>query len=304
MTEGPVGLNRGLVAACWTSAGDAAALKGDGTSPIDIRTRVEAVAGTGWIGMGLVHADLVLARDTIGLRGVGQLLADNGLRTLELEFIRDWWTTGTRRDASDRVRHDLLEAAAELNVRTIKVGAKNGGEPVDRDRFLSEFDRLANEARDAGTRIALESTASSDVLPTVREAIDVVQAVDNPQGGLCVDVWHTARSGTDHSELAGMLPPHKVFAAELSDGGAEAPASIWDDETNHRGLPGDGAFDVAGFVVALHELGYRGHWGVEIMSEEHRALPVRTALQRAYASGSRVLDTAATQLAEQSPGTA
>jgi sugar phosphate isomerase/epimerase len=304
MTKEPVVLNRALVAACWTSAGDSAALRGDGTSPIDIRTRIEAVAGTGWTGMGIVHADLLRARDRIGLRGLGQLLADNGLQTLELEFIRDWWTTGTRRAASDRVRHDLLEAAVELNARTIKAGAKNGGDPVDRDRFLSEFDRLATEARDAGTRIALESTASSDVLPTVREAIDVVQAVGNPQGGLCVDVWHTARSGTGHSELAGMLPPEKVFAAELSDGAAEAPASTWDDETNHRRLPGDGAFDVAGFVVALHELGYRGHWGVEIMSEEHRGLPVRTALERAYTSGSRVLDAAQAQLAARAPGTA
>ncbi len=304
MTEGPVALNRALVAACWTSAGDAAPLSGNGTSPIDIRTRIEAVAATGWTGMGIVHADLVRARDTIGLRGLGELLADNGLVTLELEFIRDWWTTGARRVASDRVRHDLLEAATELDVRTVKAGAKNGGDPVDRDEFLSEFDRLATDARDAGTRIALESTASSDVLPTVKDAIDIVQAVGNPHGGLCVDVWHTSRSGTSHSELADMLPLEKVFAAELSDGGAEAPESIWDDETNQRRLPGDGAFDVAGFVVALHDLGYRGHWGIEIMSEEHRALPVRTALERAYASGNRALDAAQAQLAERSPGTA
>jgi sugar phosphate isomerase/epimerase len=304
MTDGPITINRALVAACWTSAGDIAPLKGDGTSPIDIRTRIEAVAGTGWTGMGIVHADLVRARDTIGLRGLGELLADNGLVTLELEFIRDWWTTGARRAASDRVRHDLLRAAAELDVRTVKAGAKNGGDPVDRDRFLFEFDRLATEARDAGTRIALEATASSDVLPTVSEAIEVVQAVGNPHGGLCVDVWHTGRSGTSHSELAGMLPLDKVFAAELSDGGAGAPESIWDEETNHRRLPGDGAFDVAGFVVVLHELGYRGHWGVEIMSEEHRGLPIRTALERAYASAIRTLDAAQARLAERSPRTA
>jgi sugar phosphate isomerase/epimerase len=301
-SDRPASLNRELVAACWTSAGDIAPRRGDGRSPIDIRTRVETVAATGWSGMGIGHADLVWARDTLGWRRLDALLADNGLRTLELEFIHDWWTSGERRAASDRIRRDLFEAAGELDVATVKAGAKNRGEPVDRDSFLAEFDRLATEAHAAGTRIALESTASSDVLPTVREAIAVVQAVGNPYGGLCVDVWHTTRSGIAHADLVGMLPLDKVFGAELSDGGAELPASIWDDEVNHRLSPGAGAFDVPGFIVALHELGYRAPWGVEIMSEAHRALPVKTALERAYVSAVGTLDAAQARLEDRSAG--
>ena len=302
VSDGPASLNRELVAACWTSAGDIAPRRGDGRSPIDIRTRVETVAATGWTGMGIGHADLVRARDTIGLRRLAALLADNGLHTLELEFIHDWWTSGERRAASDRIRRDLFEAASELDVATVKAGAKNAGEPVDRDNFLAEFDRLATEAHAAGTRIALESTASSDVLPTVREAIAVVKAVDNPHGGLCVDVWHTTRSGVAHAELVGILPLDQVFGAELSDGDAEQPASIWDDEINHRLPPGEGAFDVPGFIVALHALGYRAHWGVEIMSEAHRALPVKTALKRAHASAVGTLDAAQARLGGRSAG--
>ena len=129
-----------------------------------------------------------------------------------------------------------------------------------------------------------------------------MQAVDNPQGGLCVDVWHTTRSGVAHAELVGILPLHQVFGAELSDGDAEMPASIWDDEINHRLPPGEGAFDVPGFIVALHAPGYRAHWGVEIMSESHRVLPVKTALERAHASAVRTLDAAQARLGGRSAG--
>jgi sugar phosphate isomerase/epimerase len=285
-------LNRALLASCWTTAGDAAPQRGDGTSPIDVRERIEAVARTGWAGMGLGHADLVRARDTIGLQALASLLGENGIAEVELEFIRDWWTTGDRRMSSDRVRRDLLEAAVPLGVRAIKAGAKNGGDPIDRDQFLTEFDRLATDAREAGTRIALESTASSDVLPTIKKAVEVVTAVGNPFGGLAVDAWHTSRTGIRHPELVQILPPESVFLVEISDGGEEPAGTVWEDEISHRRLPGAGTFDLPEFIVALHDLGYSGPWGVEILAEEYRKLNVGEGLERAHAAAVRVLDAA------------
>ena len=61
---------------------------------------------------------------------------------------------------------------------------------------------------------------------------------------------------------------------------------------NRRRLPGEGAFDVPAFVAAVHRAGYRGHWGVEIISEEHRQLPVREALTRARTATLQTLDAA------------
>jgi sugar phosphate isomerase/epimerase len=296
--SGPAaGLSHELVAACWMSAGDAAPGRHHGASPVDVRTRVQAVAAAGWSGMGIGHADLVRARETVGLVELGALLAENGIETLELEFIRDWWTTGDRRAESDRVRHDLLEAAGALGVRTIKVGAKSEGEPVDRDRFLAEFDQLATDAGNAGTRVALEPTASSDVLPTIKHGIEVVMAVGNPSGGLAVDCWHTTRSGTSHSELVEILPLESVFVVEIADGGDAVVGSIWNDEVNHRRLPGDGVFDVPAFLVAMHDLGYRGRWGVEVISEDYRRLPVAVGLARAHRAATRTVHAAAAILA-------
>lgn len=296
MTAAPAMLNRALLASCWTSAGDAVPRRGDGRSPVDIRTRIESIAATGWSGMGLGHADLVHVRDTIGLAELAAMLTDNGVATLELEFIRDWWTAGTQRAASDRVRRDLFEAAGELGVKTIKVGASNAG-PFELDHLLTEFDRLASEAGSAGTRVALEPTASSDVLPTINHGVDIVRAVGSRYGGLAIDSWQTTRSGATHAQLIEILPVESVFVVELADGAEDPVGTIWEQEINQRRLPGEGAFDVVGFVPAMHDVGYEGHWGVEIISESYRRIPVREALARAHASALCTLEAAEAVLA-------
>lgn len=50
-----------LIATCWTSAGDVVPMTPDERSPYEVDKRVNAVAATGWAGLGLAHADLRLA---------------------------------------------------------------------------------------------------------------------------------------------------------------------------------------------------------------------------------------------------
>ncbi len=94
---------------------------------------------------------------------------------------------------------DRLETAGVLDVAWLKTGANNDGISIDRDRFLAELDRLATAS--VTSLIAMESTVSSDVLPTLREVTDAVVTVGNPYDELCGDVWHSARSGIAHTEV-------------------------------------------------------------------------------------------------------
>src|ERR1700712_153598 len=110
-----------LMATCWTSAGDAASDRTDLRSPLPLRTRIEAAAAAGFTGFGLLSDDLPAATATYGLPGTRDMFADNGIRHLELEGIPHWWDDGPHRDASDRVRRSLLEAAETLGARHIKV---------------------------------------------------------------------------------------------------------------------------------------------------------------------------------------
>jgi sugar phosphate isomerase/epimerase len=270
-----------LIASCWTTAGDAAPLRGDEVSPLDLRARIEAAARTGWRGFGILHADLDANRDALDWPTLKSVLDDNGIVHVELEFLNDWWTDGDRRRRSDEVRADLLRAAEVLGARHIKIGSEFGDAPVDPDRFAQAFDQLSTQARDAGTRIALEPTPWSN-LPTVRSGADFVRTVANPHGGLTVDIWHVYRGGTPLEELGSFLTADLVFAVELNDARSEVQGTLFEDTINNRRLCGQGDWDVPGFIRAIRQLGFDGPWGVEIISDQHRARPLPEAVQVAY----------------------
>jgi sugar phosphate isomerase/epimerase len=102
--------------------------------------------------------------------------------------------------------------------------------------------------------------------------------------GLVVDYWHVFRAGTTLDELADSLQPEQIFGVELNDADEEIRGSLFEDTRDNRRLCGQGDQDVTGFIDALKSLGFSGPWGVEILSKEHRALPVQDALRAAYAT--------------------
>jgi sugar phosphate isomerase/epimerase len=291
MTPGPTISNRELLATCWTSAGDAAPDRGDEVGPHALRTRIEAAAEVGWEGFGLLHADLAIARDTIGLQELRRIFDGAGIKHVELEVLPWWWTTDERRQISDQRRALLLDAAEALGARTIKVAAEGGGQPVDPARFHDEFDRLATQAGNAGTRVALEFMPMNN-LPTAQAGVDFVTAVGNRYGGLTVDTWHVHRGGTSYAELERILPAEYLFIVELDDADEQVVGTLWEDTVDHRRLPGEGVFDVPAFIAAIHRVGYRGHWGVEIISEQHRQRPLREGLIRARTATLQTLEAA------------
>lgn len=269
-----------LIATCWTTAGNAAPLKDDEVSPLDIRDRIDAAAAAGWEGFGIVHADLAATRSEPGWPAIRSMLDDHGFAHVELEFLNEWWTDDHRRASSDTVRADLFAAAEVLRPRHIKVGSEFTDAPVDDERFASEFNRLCNQAADVGTRIALEPTPWSN-LPTIKAGSDFVSTVANPSGGLCVDIWHVYRGGTDPSELPGILTPGTVFAVELNDADDQIVGTLFEDTINNRRVCGEGAWDVPAFIRAMREVEFNGPWGVEIISHEHRQRKLEDALRLA-----------------------
>ncbi|RFA06992.1 sugar phosphate isomerase [Subtercola boreus] len=286
--------NRELIAACWTWAGDAAPARGDERSPIDLRTRIETAAQQGWSGVGLVHADLVHARDTIGLGEVHQLLTDNGIGTVEFEFLTNWWSDGTDRAESDVLRRDFFDAAATLGAHTLKIGAHLdafGSAPVPRSLFIDQLGLLADEAAGHGVRVALEPMPMSSIR-TIADGVGVMQELGHPDAGLVVDVWHVARSGTDYETLVDVLPLENIFVVELDDARETVVGTLWEDTINERLLPGDGELRVAEFVAAIHRIGWRGRWGVEIISDAYRTLPLDEALASTREKTLRAIDEA------------
>lgn len=270
-----------LIASCWISAGDAAPGRPDERSPLPMAERIASIAQTGWSGIGLVHADLVQARDTIGYAELSRLIREAGIDIVEVEFLNGWWATGPERAESDIHRAELFEAARALGARHIKVGAGMADDPLPLSTMASAFSDLAEEAAESGVRLALEATPFSH-LRTTQEAVEVVTRSDSPAAGLMIDIWHTYRGGLSHNDLWDVVPIERVAAVEIDDGYKDVVGTLFEDTINNRAYCGEGDFDTRTFIERTLDAGYQGPWGVEIISAEHRSLPLTEGLKRAY----------------------
>lgn len=269
-----------LVATCWTSAGAALPGAADQTSPYPVLDRVRAVAAAGWSGLGLVHDDLRLARDTIGFAALRDAIGDAGLTHVEVELAEGWWRPGGRGERWTL----LLDAAEALGATFIKAGTDMGPPIDDLGPLVTPLRALAVEAADRGTRVALEPLPFS-MIETVPRGAELVELVGHPAAGLVIDFWHVFRAGTSLEDLTATMPPERVFGVELCDAEAEPIGTLFEDTRDRRRLLGEGVQDVTGFIGAMRSLGFDGPWGVEILSDAHRALPLDAALRSTYASG-------------------
>ena len=275
-----------LLATCWTHAGDAAPVAGRQLSPLALRTRAEAVAAAGFTGIGFTINDLEAAKATYGLPQVKRICDDLGLVHLEVELLENWWTIGRRRRESDQTRRSLLTAAEVLEARQIKIGPDvevvDGAVPplADVAHWAGDLRHLAVQAAQIGTRVALEPLPFSNITD-FRLAAELVAAADHHAAGLAVDIWHLERGPSTLADLA-EIPGDKVFAVELNDAPAPQSTDLFLDTIHHRVPCGSGTFDVKNFIETLQEIGFTGPWGVEILSEAHRQLPLPEALADAH----------------------
>lgn len=279
-----------LLATCWSSAGDAASDRLDLRSPLRLRERVEAASAAGFTGFGLLSADLPAAEEEHGLAGIRALLDDNGIVDLELEGIPYWWDDGPRRAESDRIRRDLLRAAEVLGARHIKVTPDGENAPWDRGHWAAKLAELAAQAQDVGVRLGLEFFPWSNVR-SLHEGLQLVEEAGHEAAGVVIDVWHIERADTPVGDLAS-VPLHRIVGVELNDADPDVLGTLFEDTVHRRRYCGDGGFDLKGMISALRSAGWTGPWGVEILSAEHRSLPVREALRRAADSARHELEPA------------
>ena len=275
-----------LLATCWTHTGDALPVPGRHLSPLNLRARAEAVAAAGFTGIGFTIDDLEAAQVTFDLPDVRRICEDLGLVHLEVELLENWWTSGIRREESDRKRRSLLNAAEILGARQVKIGPDvevvDGvvAPLTDVAHWATELHILAAQATEAGTRVALEPLPFSNITD-FRMAAELVDAADHPAAGLVVDIWHLERGPSTLADLA-EISGDKVFVVELSDAPVPQSTDLFHDTIHHRVLCGSGTFDVKRFIDTLQQIGFAGPWGVEIISEAHRRRPLKEALVDAH----------------------
>lgn len=182
----------------------------------------------------------------------------------------------------------LLEAAADIGARALSVVVYD----TDRSRHLENLRELSERGGRLGLRVLLEFFALSGV-ESLPYALELAGRIGHPALGLSMDSLHVARTGASVARVSA-VPPGLIGHAQLNDGPATLPKERQQEEASgDRLLPGDGEFDLVGFVRALPpqvpigvEAGSRTAFTRGVSMEQHGRVAV-AAMRRVLAQAER-----------------
>jgi sugar phosphate isomerase/epimerase len=272
-----------LLGLYWTTSGPTEAHGGREWSLFDWADRCAEASKVGFAGLGIWHTDLEHILESRSHSEMKKIFDDAGLEYLELEFLMDWWIDeGTEdRKASDEQRKLLLDAAGALEAHHVKVG-NIFGKPCEIPKLTERFGELcADAAQRTEAKIVYEFMPFDANVKDVDTAVEMVQGAGAANGGLVIDTWHMSKLGITPDDLR-RIPLEYLSWIELSDGQVKDMDDPVMETTQHRRLPGEGEFEIRGYVEVCRELGYPGPWGVEVLSKALDELPMEEIFKRSY----------------------
>lgn len=172
-----------------------------------------------------------------------------------------------RHDRLARYRTSIEDIApyAPGAVFVTNTGPARGGDVADAiAQTISGHRELAAIAADHGVRIALEPLSpvalnQESAIWTYRQALHIVEAVDDDHVGICVDLWNLWQDCEFAEELR--VSAERMFLLQVSDW--RTPRSGMD-----RRSVGTGEIPIGDLLHTVHDAGYRGPCVLEIFSQD------------------------------------
>ncbi|MEE9098896.1 3-dehydroshikimate dehydratase QuiC [Pseudomonas nitroreducens] len=235
--------------------------------------KLEAIAAAGFDGVEIFENDLLYYGGSP--RDVRRLCADLGLAITLFQPFRDF--EGCRRDRLprnlDRLerKFDLMqELGTDLVLMCSNVAADSLGE---REFLLEDLGLAAERAGARGLRVGYEALAWGRHVNTWQQVWDLVREVNHPALGVILDSFHTLSLKGDPSGIA-QIPGEKIFFVQMADAPILA-MDVLEWSRHFRNFPGQGEFDLPGFLAPILRSGYRGPLSLEVFNDGFRAAPPR-----------------------------
>jgi 4-hydroxyphenylpyruvate dioxygenase len=234
-----------------------------------LREKLEAIAAAGFAAVEIFEADLLaFPGKPSDVRG---LCADLGLTIATCQPFRDFegMPAGKRERAFLRAerKFDLLQ---ELGTDLMFVCSNVAPDALGGvDRMAEDFRELGERAARRGMRVAYEALAWGRHVSDWRDSWEIVRRAGHPAVTLALDSFHILARGTDIGPLR-LVPGDRIGFVQLAD----APRLSMDylSWARHwRCMPGQGDFDLIGFMSALDTTGYQGWLSLEIFNDRFRA---------------------------------
>ncbi|RZT07587.1 4-hydroxyphenylpyruvate dioxygenase-like putative hemolysin [Kribbella sp. VKM Ac-2569] len=233
-----------------------------------LEDKLRAAAAAGFTGVEICEDDLIMS--PWSPHRVRDECAALGLRIDVYQPFRDFeavppdmFAANLRRAAR---KFDLME---QLGAATLLVCSAESSDVVDDDSLAAEqLGELASDAERRGLRIAYEAQAWGRHVTTTAHAWRIVRAADHPALGLCLDSFHELAGNEEVGGLSD-IPGSKIFHVQLADAARPGmDAAQW--SRHHRLFPGQGAFDLSGFLEQVLATGYAGPLSLEVSNDVYR----------------------------------
>jgi 4-hydroxyphenylpyruvate dioxygenase len=211
----------------------------------------------------------------------------SGLRLQDVMVLRDFAGAPPHLHEEKRMQAiQMLDLAVAIGTDTVQSPATTLHD-CNPDKIDEDLRWLAREAASRGLRIAYEAIAWSVLDHNLPAAWARVERVGAANIGLVVDLFHTCVRDRGVEDLDG-IPVDRIYQLQLSDlvetVSIDNMPHLIDTARHRRVLPGQGRFNLKPFVEKLHGDKYVGPVGVEVFSDELKALPPQVAARMAMAS--------------------
>ena len=162
--------------------------------------------------------------------------------------------------------HRRLALCEQLGIGTLVVAADVAG-PITRQEIQGVSDSLAQAAdlaAEHAVQLALEFQARAAFCNNLQTAAALVEQVDRPQLGICLDAFHYCVGPSKPEDLA-LLTTANLLHVQLCDLSG-TPRELATDAD--RILPGDGDLPLEPLIARLRAISYEGHVSVELMNPQ------------------------------------
>lgn len=241
-----------------------------------LEEKMDAAAAAGFDGIEVFEADLVvsdLSPEEVRARAARLGLSLDLYQPMrDVEGVTEELFSDVLRRAEERFR-----VMARLGVDTVLVCSNVGTATLDSDEVSADqLRRLGDLAASYGVRVAFEALAWGRYVDDYRRAWRIVQRADHPAVGVCLDSFHILSRGHDPAPIR-RIPGEKIFFVQLADA-PRLSMDVLSWSRHHRLFPGEGDFDLVGFVEHLVAAGYSGPLSLEVFNDTFRQTDtVRTA---------------------------
>ncbi len=234
-----------------------------------LESKLRIASEAGYRAVEIFDTDLVAS--TLSPRDVRKLLDDLGLACILYQPFRDFegMPTALRQRGLDRARFKF-DVMQELGCDRLLVCSNcSPAASGDHGRIVDDLRLLGDAAGEAGIQIGYEALAWGVHVRDHRVAWELVKEADHPNVGILLDSFHSLSRDIPSSSIR-EIDKNKLVFVQLAD------APILD--MNHlywsrhfRNLPGQGNFDLTGYLAEILKTGYEGPISLEIFNDRFRA---------------------------------